>query len=153
MLSVHKSDMFKKPKTVPIKQVLVCESNYWGNCWKKTLRLEKIVSIGRPLQPASILGGAKPQKWTFWTLPPHKTPFLAHFMAKSGPFGPNPPHKTPDWTELNGFHDPTLRFRKIVWYFRHMPIIKIIRIVLPSKINDPCIPLTVPCRVLALQQY
>ena len=39
-----------------------------------------------------------PQKWTFWTqkvdffephppYPPTKTPFLAHFVAKSGPFG------------------------------------------------------------------
>ncbi len=32
--------------------------------------------------------------------PPHKTPFLAHFVTKRGPFGPNPPHKTPFWAHF-----------------------------------------------------
>ncbi len=46
------------------------------------------------LQCRSAPGVRNPRKCTFWTKPPHKTPLLAYFVTKSGPFGPNPPHKT-----------------------------------------------------------
>ena len=39
-------------------------------------------------EPDSILGGCgTPESGPFGPNPPHKTPFLAHFVAKSGPFG------------------------------------------------------------------
>ena len=47
--------------------------------------------LPRPVARIDFLGGCgTPKKWTFWTSPPiplTKTPFLAHFVAKSGPFG------------------------------------------------------------------
>ena len=52
----------------------------------------------RPVAKIDFGGCGTPRKWTFWTqkvdffkphppCPPSKTLFLAHFVAKSGPFG------------------------------------------------------------------
>ena len=60
--------------------------------------LDTPLTKGRPVARVDLGGCGTPKKWTFWTQkvdffephPPYlptKTPFLAHFVAKSGPFG------------------------------------------------------------------
>ena len=74
-----------------------------------------VFKMNRPVARIDFGGVQDPKKWTFWTqkvdffephppYPPTKTPFLAHFVAKSGLFGrfggcvtpPHPPGYGPE---------------------------------------------------------
>ena len=72
----------------------------WSKYWRA---METCYCVSRPVARSDFFGGVGPKKVDFLNLtplnPPTKTPFLVHFVDKSGPFGRlgGASHPAPPW--------------------------------------------------------